>query len=202
MPNKSAQYTITAGPTGTPVTLSTVKEHLRVTSTTEDGIIQMYIDTAVEEIERRTNRLMRTFTFQGNYAVLDRQPTERFRYVELEKAPLNAVTAVEVTNDGSTYTAVAAENFNVEEMDIGFWRVQFPSAANIFANVDYEQVPYPLRITFTAGYGSGNVPPGLTMGILHYVAWLYDQRGDCPDSAMPASLRQVIGSWKIKRIFA
>ena len=186
-------------PAPTVVSLDDVKCHARVDYDDDDAVIQIYLDAAIERIEILTNRILRPVSIVCNAAFEDLTYFERYPFVELERNPTRAVTLVEVHN-GTDFETVDTDSFLVERK-AGFWRVQlypYQFFRNYIFPVD---VPYPIRVTFDAGYEDGQVPAKLRLAVMQYATWLWNNRGDCSEENIPEALWGLIGQCRILRVF-
>jgi uncharacterized phiE125 gp8 family phage protein len=202
---KKALYQVTTAPTGEPVDLALLKQHIRVTSTAEDTLLQHYLDTAIEAVERCTNKLTRPAAFTGHYGRFEFLRTEYDIFVKLERFPFRAVTEVRAW-DGLQFNVVSTAEYKVEEKSESYTRVLFDDFSDfnlLTVTAEGPEEPYPLQIDFTAGPATAAASNFmLKTAILHYGAWLYDNRGDCDEGDMPDTLRNLIGKQRILDVFA
>lgn len=203
---KQAFYEVTDAPSDEVVSLDLVKSHLRIDSTFEDVLLAQYISTAIHEVERFTNLTLRDTGFRGNYGRFMWERTEYDLFVKLERAPFSAleVTDPVLAWDGDSFEAVDAEEYRTENKH-SYARVLFDNFAdfNFLVNTgEGPEQPYPIQINFRAGYATGQIPPTLVTAVLHYTAWLYENRGDCPEEKMPASLQTLLARHRILDRFA
>lgn len=202
--SKAAFYGVLTPPSGAPVDLATLKSHLRVTSTAEDAILQIYLDTAIEEVEACTNVLTRPADFTGNYGTFEYESTEYDLFVKLERSPFRAVTEVRAW-DGDSFEVVDPVEYRVENKST-YARVLFDNFADFnFLTLTAEgpEQPYPIQVDFSAGPAdAANAPGALKLAILHYAAWLYDNRGDCEDATMPSTISKLISKHRIVDVYA
>lgn len=165
----------------------------------DNELLELYRGAAIDRIEKMTNRLLRPATVVCNAPFEDLTKFERYPFVELERNPCRAVTRVEVHN-GTDFEDVPADSFLVEQK-AGYWRVQlypYQFFRNYIFPVD---VPYPIRVTFDAGYLDGTVPHPLRLAVAQYAVWLWNNRGDCSDENIPDAILNLIGQYRILRTF-
>lgn len=160
-------------PATDPVTLDEAKAWLRIRTTADDSLLTALITSVTLFGEKFTNRVFVKRTIEGFFSGLSASKFETAPFIQLRRAPLISVDAVEVLVDGS-YTAFT--DFEVKNTN-GFPRVLF--ANGIFdANPDTD-TPYPLKITFQAGYGvTADVPNDIKTALKAHIAFLYENRGD------------------------
>ena len=159
----------TTKPSSFPVTLATVKEHLRLPSsyTTEDNMLNAYLAAAVKTAEDRTNRqlLQATWTLK----------TDRFpvKFI-INKCPVISVdsikyldaSGIEQTLDSANYILNAlAEPFKITPAYGLSWPV-----CRIHPNS--------VTVVFKSGYATAaDVPANIIAGILLIVDDLFKNRG-------------------------
>jgi len=198
---KSGYYETLTGPTGSPVDLALFKSHARIDFDAEDAILQTYLDTALLKVEEFSNQSMRPAQVRGNYAALDAKQFNDYPFVDLQRAPIRSVDAVRLW-DGSQFE-VLTENVSYRiEQKAGYWRVVFDEFSNLgfFSLSDDQQ--YPVQVDFSIGPAdAANADSRLKLAVLHWAAWLYDNGGECGGEEMPSTVRKLIGSKRILRVF-
>ena len=193
-------YEVTVDPINDPISLSEAKDWLRVRSTADDALISALITTATIAGEKFTNRLFLSRTIAGYFSGLEASQFESVPFVTLRRAPLGAVSSVEIYSGGAY---VAFTDYSVKNTQT------FPRI--LFNNGIYDAAPdsdatYPLRITFTAGYGtSADVPEPIKTALKAHLAFLYENRGDVvADGAlgMPLETKAIYqGKYRILNTF-
>lgn len=197
-------YTITVPPAELPVTLEEAKAFMKVTSTAEDALIQVLIETATEQLESYTGQYFIERTVRGDFSNLLVAKTEIYPYLKLRRAPLKTVTSVQVSSGGSFID----EDYQIKKHNHGFSRILFPSF-----DTSLDDIPYPLQIVFVAGYGDADaVPEQIKTAILQYVNFLYRNRGDCLDTGacgvlnqsggIPPLIKSLVSTFRIIEVFA
>ena len=196
-------YEITIGPTGYPVVLADVKAYMKVTSTAENDLITNMIIAATESIEDYTGQYFISRTVQGDFDSIMQTGYERYPFVTLRRGPLSSVTSVQVSID-STYTD---EDYQIKKRNHGYPRILFD---DFTAGLD--DIPFPLRITFVAGYGAVSViPQNIKFAIMGFVNFMYKNRDDCIDasacsqvmamSGFPAGVASTINRLRIIEVY-
>lgn len=179
---------ITTAPTTEPVTLQEAKEYLRLGDSTDERILQNFIETARMAAEDHMGRAIMPQTlsyFTDAYDELADPLFEGFRtgpylnyyknYITLPRPPVVSVTSVSTFNDSDTETTMSASKYfvdNVREPARIVLRLgeTFPTALRV-ANA--------IKVVYTAGYTNAfTVPAPIKIGILEHVAHLYENRGD------------------------
>jgi len=182
--------------TGTePVTLATLKPHLRVTSAQENTYLTGLCKTARIKTESFTGRSIIKKTLR---MWLDRPPggsDEWFEgtqqrsigslkggknYVELLQSPVQTVDAVTAYSDTDVPTVANASTYFLDNVD--------KNMLNRVALRTGQIWPIAIRqtngfsIDYTAGYNDGAVPDDLLHGMNMLAAWLFTHRGDYSDA--------------------
>lgn len=188
-------------PAGEPVSLALFKTHARIDFDTEDTLLQLYLDTALLKVEEFSNQLLRPAQVRGNFPALDRKQFNDYPFVNLQRAPVRSVDVVRMW-DGDEFR-VLTENvsYRVEQKE-GYWRIVFDEFTNLgfFSLADDQQ--YPIQVDFSVGPSdAANADNRLKLAVLHQAAWLYDNGGECGGEEMPATVRKLIGSKRILRVF-
>jgi uncharacterized phiE125 gp8 family phage protein len=217
---------VTVDADGIPLELAELKDSLRVASsyTTDDALIWRLARVAFEACERYTRRSLveRTYTLW-----LDRWPKAyratpwwdgvrdghigRFqpaaRELHLPRPPLQSVSYVTVYDDSDNGTTFSSSKYYVDASgDLG--RIVLRNTAEVPSP---DRVANGIEIRFVAGYQAGagsptdygaNVPEPLQEGMRALVAFLYENRGDCPiESAIDQSgARSLWAPWRIMRM--
>jgi uncharacterized phiE125 gp8 family phage protein len=151
--------------------LSIAKEHMRVSGTTDDTLIGLYLDAAINDAETFTGVALFDTTYKLTLSDFP-SSTE----IVLPRSPAKSVTSVKYYDtDGNLQTlATAAYTVNVNDEQRG----------TITLNDDYdwpdvdEDDPEAVEIVFVAGHGTAytTAPQLFIAGILLYAGHLYDNR--------------------------
>lgn len=162
-------------PTEEPVSLETVKLHLRVDYAADDVLIASYLKTARELGEGLARR---AFVSQTLELVIDTWPSSRM--LKLPRPPLQSVTSVKYFDtDGVEHTWT---DYVVDSRSDPGWLVfgSIPSATLLTSGA--------IVVRFVAGYGAATAVPSLfTQGVLLSVAHWYENR----EAAMPMMLTEI-----------
>lgn len=186
-------YQVVTPPTSQPVTLQEAKDHCKIQHNAEDALVTAWIIGATNRIESHLNRCFVQRQIDCFVETLD-TPSDTFGaktrgyqsylpHVDLLRSPLVSVDGVAVSRDG---TFEDFTDYNVIK-SAGYWRVRFGEdnfTFNGFGEID--DIPQPLRIRFTAGYGAAaDVPEEAKTAIKQLVAYWWANRGDAdPDTLL------------------
>lgn len=199
MDRNQSFYEILTPAASFPVTLAEAKTYLRITHDAEDDLINALIEAATNVLEKYTNRTFVTTTFRGLYSNLLYTKTERWPVLDLERSPLQSVSAVEELVSGS-WTAVGATYWELRELS-GNSRILFDTIG-LSSLTPTEPQPYSFRIDFVAGYDP--VPETIKMGIKTFINYIYTNRGDCAmvtEETIPSITKSLINKYKVKRVY-
>lgn len=165
----------TVAPTDTPLSLTEVKQHLRLTSVDEDALLLLYLQAAVDEVERSTRRQLLTATWQLS---LDDFTCEMFT---LPRAPLQSVSSVSYLDTDGDAQTLATTVYGVDTIS---------EPGRVYLKTDqswpavYDQVNA-VTITYLAGWTTpGQVPASLKQLILLLVGHMYEHREASIDKSL------------------
>ncbi len=201
-------------PVDEPVTLDEAKQQIRVTTSTENDFIEDLIKSARISAELYCERVFITqtwqifFDFLGNIGrsewwngVREGPVTSFFAdVIEITRPPLQSIVSVTSFDQDDVGTVFSDSNYNVRVYSgnnppkgrIALkGGVSWPVGGR---NVDS------LEIEFIAGYGDAgsDVPRQIRNAILEEVAFRYEHRGDCIDTAIGSSIaRGMLTQYKI-----
>lgn len=153
-----------SGPVNLPVSVAEAKMHTRIDHGAEDWIVETYIRSALEEIERRTGIVYMPQTWQW---IGDAFPSEDA--IDLGIGPVTAVTSVVYYDEDSVSQTLDAAEYLVDTAST-LGRVvrvgsTWPSSATRHDAVTVE---------FTAG--RDNVPSSIQHAIMVHAAQSYEDR--------------------------
>ena len=129
-----------------PVSLAEAKEWTKQDEiTVDDTILTGLIAGFRKDGEDETNRVFVERTFEGFFSGLECSNQERHPFILLRQAPLLEIESVEVSIDDSLEAVTEYQTKRNSE----FSRLLFPDTSELTAADD---IPYPIKVTFTAGY--------------------------------------------------
>jgi len=161
-------FRISVDPTVEPLSLTEVKNWLKVSATSDDDLITMLLASTRETIEDRLNIRFITQTVE-QYS--DRIPTSD--EIQLDTFPVQSVTSVEYKTGGS-YSTFSSDAYTLDtNKQPG--RVYLKDSYS-WPTTDAEQQA--IKITYVAGFGdtAADVPTKYKTLILHAVAYAYENR--------------------------
>lgn len=156
--------TLSTGPTEYPVTLSEVKEHLRVDSNDFDSELTSLIEEGTQYAEDFTGQKLITQTWTYK---LDEFSTS----IKMPYYPLSSVSSIQYQDDNDAQQTLASNQY-VVDTDSKPGRIQ--PAYNVTYPTTYNELNA-VTITFICGYGdSTQVPERFKRAIKLYIQWMFD----------------------------
>lgn len=160
------------------IDLATAKAHLRVGTIDEDALITAYLAAAQAAVENFTSKLLTQQSVQQDFAGfplggrncfdrgLNRVPAEALR---LWQGPVSAILSIDYDDvDGVQQTLT---DFRFVD---GLMAVLLPAYGSSWPVAQNEAGS--VRVTYTAGYADGAVPPAFDQAVLFLVAHYYANR--------------------------
>lgn len=191
-------YTVTVAATEDPISVNEVKEFLRIDAaiTEDDALIQAFIRAAVIDGEKFCNRCFVTRTFLGKFQQLETSQFEEWPYIQVRRAPLLTVDTVKVVFDDGL-TTISTDDWQLKGSS-AFSRILFVDSLSI----SIDDVPFPIQVTFDAGYGDAkDVPDDIKTALKMHILFLYENRGDVDTEGklpMPRATRSIYeGNYRI-----
>lgn len=173
-----------------PVDLATMKTFLRITSTSDDALIQSMIDAATEWGEKYTGRDFRAITWD---LLLDCFTTR----IPLRRNPVDTITTVKHLVNDILVTVPSSV----------YYLKQLVQSAEILLNEDQEwpkdtdDREQAIEIRFvTEGF---RCQDSIIEAIKRHVAFWYRNRGDCPDcggAANQSGVTIIYDQFRIARV--
>ncbi len=158
-----------------PLSLTEAKDHLRVSFSKEDGLINRLICGSRQAIQRETRLQLLTGSWKQFFDAFPQFDHERIR---LGKAPLLSVTVVNYDDTSGVSQTWSAAEYNVEafsgpDAERG---VVFPKP-----DISYPQtrrIANAVIVDFNAGYGAtaDDVPCEIKQALLGWIGHHYDHR--------------------------
>jgi hypothetical protein len=206
------------GPEIEPVTLCEIKEQLRISGTSEDSLLAMYVAASREQIEEMTGLALITQQFrltldkfpnglrtwwdgQQTGAIGEIEGANSFNAIQLPRYRLQSVDAMRVYSIDGAPTTVSLSSFVIDtEQQPGriilrsnsTWPVALQSANSI-------------EIDYTAGFGDtgASVPYALKLAVMQMAASLYQHRGDectVADAFRISGAHSIVQSYRVARL--
>lgn len=199
-------YELVTEPAAKPLTLTQVKEHLRidVTDTTDDDYLNVLIDVATDYAEKYTKRdfITRTWrTYRDCFPYVNNYNCSGYDSVfVLRKAPVQSITSVEYLDSDNNTQAFDSSNYYIPKTN-RFTQIVLDK--NKSWPSDISDRKQSVIITFVSGYGDADtdVPDSLKQAMLLMIANLYTNRGDCSldncNACLDAGGKRLLNQYKI-----
>lgn len=159
--------TRTVDPTTEPVSLDEAKDHLRVTHTDEDQLIDGLIKLAREDVESFVGRALVTQTWQW---ILDGWPV----VLCVPRPPLQSVTSITYLDENGDSQTWASSKYQVDTSSHP-GRI-IPVEGEVYPSLQGETLNR-VTVTYVAGYGAAStVPQTFKQAMKLLVAQYYVQR--------------------------
>lgn len=125
----------------TPVTLTEAKDHLKVSGSDEDTLVQSYLNAAIQRVEnyRQSPVMSSEWELYGKY-----WPTS----FNLQKHPVSAINSVKYYDDDNALQTVAPANYRLQDFRVPC-RLEFDSDFTQPSTFDRE---FPIVVNFQAGF--------------------------------------------------
>lgn len=190
-----------------PVSLTRVKEHLRLSDQTDDTLVRGLIIAATKHVEEMTQRTLTSTTYnlfidyvhETDYPLWEGSrvgPDIAYRqnFIELPRGPLVSVTHVKSYDDSDTATTFDSSKY-------------FVDTANTPPRIvlrDGQSWPTGLRaangleVQYVAGYGPNDtdVPEPLRLAIMQIITFNYENRGD-EAGQFPSLVGSLVAPYKV-----
>lgn len=155
------------------VSLSEAKSFLNLDSdfTADDGLLNILIDSAVEELEKYSALAFMPVTYVVTY-------TGFGKVIDPPYKPFVSLGALQYIKDNNELLTVNPSHYDVINKKIFFKGYKYP-----FYNK--------LQMTYTAGYASGEIPKIAKLAVLQAVNEWYENRGDL-EVELPSLARNTI----------
>ena len=200
-------FAITSAPAAEPVSVSEVKQYLRVDGSSDDDLLTDMIVAARGMAEEYLRRSLITQTvkltmdwfprrengdwWDGVREIAISELSHEEDYIKLPMAPIQSISSIVTYSDGNQASTFSASNYRLDA-----------AGARVMLN-DGQVWPSDLRarqaveITYVAGYGdeASDVPAAIRQAIMQMVNSLYNSRG-C-DSGISDSAKMLMRPYRI-----
>lgn len=222
--HRAYTYRITTPPASSPVTLSIFKQHINITHSLTDALLQMYLDAATQFAEKYTARYLITRTFSTfrdffpapyqneGYYPYGRVPTGSTTLIpstignvgfEIRRSPLQAVSSITyVDNQGMTQTVDPTTYYATRETDYSEVLLVQDQTWPEDSNNRLQNI----EISFTCGMGDteADIDACWKVAIMEHAAMLWANRGDCSDSGcmklIPAAAKAFYDTKRLRNL--
>ena len=174
-----------------PVDLEELKLYMKVDGTVEDDLITDMLKEAEDWFELFTNQTILTTefkTFRNDFS----------NFLELRRSPFQSLDKVEYLNEGNLVEIDLADLITTRQQP--YRQIGLKEGVTLPVDVDFQRSA--VEITFTAGYGDteADIPIGIKQILKKLTLFYYENRGDCDDAGVPASIKNRAMQYKNMRI--
>lgn len=191
-------YILVTDSASEPLTLTEVKNFLRIDGTDYDNILTPLIKTVRQIAEKTTGRDMinktwKTYLDYFAFGAYGSNYLNCFPFflggnaIELLKSKLQSITSIKYLVD-NVLTVYDSSNYYITN-DSDYASIYLTSTATAPSSVDVRKQA--VEIIFVSGYGasSSDVPQALRQAMLTHIAFLFENAGDCGDEAKNLATR-------------
>jgi len=189
------------------ISISEMKNFLRVDGSADDEIVFDYINTAVEMVKQYTRRgiLTETLVYRAD-GFVDPSSDDRMaalgpgthtasvpfylsgaNHIDLPFPPLQSVTSIVTYDRGNNASTFDADAY---EVDLQSGRIYLNSGRTWPTDLRDNQA---VEVTYVAGYGSVNIPAPIKEALRLYVSSLYD--GTC--EGINAQMQRLLAPYRL-----
>jgi hypothetical protein len=194
---------VSSQPAIEPVTLTELKEALRITSSSEDTLLTQLIVDARTYAEDYTGRKFITQTLVSYADNLFGQDVAWFsgyrvgselslysgnRRAQFDWTPAQSITSIVTIDIDNAETAYASSNYYLDNFDNNLYPyVNINDSSSIIGTSLRSRDA--IKVTWVAGYGDNatDVPASIRRGIIMSASHLYTNRGDCDGACIEQS---------------
>ncbi len=191
--NRKTAYVITPASTK-PVTLTELKNYLRVDGSADDDMLTAFIAAATDQIERFLGRYLINTTIgykMDGFSTPDDEKmialgagthdawiggfTNQSGEFDLPHRPVSSITSIKTYDRSNTESTFSSSSYRLDGQG---GRVYLNSGSTFPTDLrDREAV----LVTFVCGYGSAasDVPAAIKQGVLMHAGAMYECRGGC-----------------------
>lgn len=172
------------------LTLSNVKQHLRIDFDEDDFYLHGLIDVATKTIEAETNRAIETITLTH---ILDGFDST----ITLPEAPIQSVTSIRYHDQNRIEQTLPSTEYTVDSRKV------FTEITPAYGKTWPTTTPAPqsVTVTYIAGYQPSNIPAPLKQAALMLIGSLYEQRENHVEGEAlryaPVGVKHLIRRYKV-----
>lgn len=174
-------YIVTVPPTGLPLSLDEVKDHLKwsLADDSQDAYFKILIKVVTEFAEKYTKREFITRTYQTYRDTFSDN-------LEIRRSPLQSITTIEYLVGG--VFATLSTDIYFATLSNTFSRLVLKAGQVWPTGLDLQEQA--IKITFKSGYGNdlSSTPQALREAMLQHIAAMYENRGDCSENRVSGGI--------------
>ena len=174
-----------------PLSLATVKEHLRVSGSSEDTLLQIYIDAALAMAEQYLWRKLQLQVIEEVYpCFMNRFDTSY---------PINSITSIKYFDESEVEQTLTVADY-YETYDNAKSKNSIYKVGTLEEPSVWLDKAFPVEITYVTGYADGSVPKPIINAMLLLVGEMYENREDSEHkSEFKKASRLAMSPYRLKR---
>lgn len=154
-----------------PVSVADAKSHLRVSGSSEDALVELYIQAAARYLEESHGLLLLDTTVTE---IFTDQPGEEQSF-SLTRGPVTSLTSITANTVEAPTTFTAPGGTTVLNAAHNRARVYAPDGW------EWDFAPWQIKVVYKAGWANAAaIPAPVKLGVLLLVGDLYENRQDAP----------------------
>jgi len=174
-----------------PLNLATAKEHLRVSGTDEDTLIQIYIDAALAMTEQFLWRKLQLQVIEEVYPYF----MNRFD----TSYPINSITSIKYFDESETEQTLTVADY-YEVYDNAKSKNSIYKVGTLETPSIWLDKAFPVEITYQTGFADDTVPKPIINAMLLLVGEMYENREDHEyKSELTKSSRLALSPYRLKK---
>lgn len=183
--------------------LDFIKQHIAIDYTDQDNLIEAYWFAAIEAFEGTTHR---TVVQRGHQWTLAGFPYANYQGLWLPRGRTTAIASVAYVSGGTTTTLTGPTSDPVgtgyQEALFDHGALLLPVAGQAWPTVD-NNVPEPVKITFTAGWTEGELPKDVLNALLFYTRNSFDDNRTDPQKSEANNrvFESMVSGWRLNRFY-
>lgn len=192
-----------------PITLEEIKSYLRITGSTEDSLLNIFIDSAVSAFEACSNidlmnktykAYLDSFPFDDFFCFSQLNTCYNYPILTLPRGKVSSIVQIQYYKDGNLVTFDSSKYRLLESTSFG----KLTTTENNSYPTNADCIRQAVEITFVSGFGdtAADIPSDIKIALMSYIANLYENRGDCngcgisnPPQFSKACMRYKIREW-------
>lgn len=152
-----------------PLSLATVKEHLRVSGSDEDTLLQIYIDAALETVEQHLWRKLQLCQVEEVFAIFYNRFDTTY--------PINSITSIKYFDESEVEQTLTVSDY-YEVYDNAKSKNSIYKVGTLETPSVWLDKAFPVEVTYETGYADGEVPKPIINAMLLMIGEMYENRED------------------------
>jgi len=174
-----------------PLSLATVKEHLRISGSDEDTLIQIYIDAALAIAEQHLWRKLPLQTIEEVFTCFH----NRFDL----SYPINSITSIKYFDESEVEQTLTVADY-YEIYDNAKQKNSIYKVGTLETPSFWLDKAFPVEVTYTTGFEDDTVPKPIINAMLLLIGDMYENREDTEyKSSIRKASALAMNPWRLKK---